>query len=397
MKKLVFISTICVIMALNSYGQTTDNVDNQEVEQADAEYVEQVVQSDAGYSEATEFSEYSEEGESVTGEVTDVISQPENQFQTTEEQFNAFKETADPEAASIWDFKDGYMPIIYRPTPEFMVFVDLAVLIVLMILGVFFVVRRKGSRPMTILAIAALVYLGIIRGGCICPVGAISNITMGLVNPVMVGLATVILFLAPLIIAFIAGRVFCTSGCPLGAIQQLFYKKKNFVQLPDTVNNIIKIVPILVLVATVWFAIEASCFLVCKLEPYKAIFFTGHAWVEQLTALIKGQPIEAKLLVGGTLFTWGYLLVILVVGIWIPRPFCRLLCPYGVVLGVVSIFSFRKRKIDKKNCVYCGMCSKVCPVQAIKVDRKTEKATVSSYSCVQCNRCSSTCRKDAIH
>ncbi len=318
----------------------------------------------------------------------------EDQVQQQVTDPNCVKEI-DPNG-NVAEFRENYIPKQYNPTPEYMVFLDMAVLIVIMITGAFFVMKRKASWKLSVLSIIALAYLGIIRGGCICPVGVITNVTMGMVSPRMVGLVTLVVFLSPLIVALIAGRVFCTSGCPLGAMQHLFKKKKKFLRIPQKLNTIIKIFPIGLLIGTIYFALKSSYFLACELEPYKAAFFIGKSWFDQLLAFIAGQPMEAKLLWSFGLFAWGYLLVMMVIGYWFPRPFCRFMCPYGVLLGVFSLFSVKQRRIDNSSCIHCGACQKACPTQAIVIDRKNKISKLSNYDCVQCNKCNDSCKSNAI-
>jgi polyferredoxin len=202
-----------------------------------------------------------------------------------------------------------------------------------------------------------------------------------------------------MLVALIGGRVFCSSGCPMGSLQHLgkARKHKKWIRLPKTINNILKAAPVIILILTIYFAANGSaCFFACELDPYKAIFFTGQSWFEQALAYVMGQPMESKILLGGLLGTWIYLAIMLVIGYFIPRPFCRFICPYSVLLGVVSMFAIKRRTIKKDNCVYCGLCQKVCPVQAITIDRKSKLAVVSNYDCIQCNKCNESCKKDAI-
>ncbi|TKG96429.1 4Fe-4S dicluster domain-containing protein [Puteibacter caeruleilacunae] len=304
----------------------------------------------------------------------------------------------DPSRGNIREFKDNYIPKEYYPMPEFMVFVDLGILILLVVLGLYFVMKRKSGRPMNILMIVTFVYLAFIRGGCICPAGVITNTVMGIINPAMVGLATLIVFLVPLVAALVSGRVFCSAGCPLGAVQHIGKKKndRKYIKIPTKLNNILKVLPIVVLGLTIYAGATGACYLVCELDPYKAIFHTGQAWFEQGLAFIIGQPMESKILLGAGVGTWIYLMIILAIGYWIPRPFCRFICPYGVLLGVISIFAIKRRSIHGDNCVHCGLCQKVCPTQAITIDRKTKYSYVSNYDCIQCNKCNETCKKDAI-
>ncbi|MHA1238313.1 MAG: 4Fe-4S binding protein [Candidatus Odinarchaeia archaeon] len=51
--------------------------------------------------------------------------------------------------------------------------------------------------------------------------------------------------------------------------------------------------------------------------------------------------------------------------------------------------------IDLDKTTYCGLCEKICPMNAIKVV-KDETITVDCELCVGCNWCASNCPKDAI-
>lgn len=298
--------------------------------------------------------------------------------------------------SEIATFRDKWLPPEYLPLPESLVYLDLAVLLLLMIAGIWFVRKSKPARWLTWLAIITLVYLGLLRGGCICPMGLTTNMVMGILNPYMIGLVGLVMFLSPLMVALFIGRVFCTAGCPLGAIQHLVYRKKKTITIPEKINRYLKIAPILVLLATVFFAIKGTLYLGCELDPYKPVFFTAKAWFEQGIAAVIGQPMEPMFLLSFGIFGWGYLVVALLAGYWIERPFCRLLCPYSALLGVVSLVSFRSRTIDRESCTYCNACVKPCPTQAIKISKKQEIQKISGYDCIQCNRCSDSCRFGAI-
>ena len=298
--------------------------------------------------------------------------------------------------SEIATFRDKWLPHEYLPISENLVYLDLGILLLMMMAGIWFVRKNKPAKWLTWLAIFTLVYLGILRGGCICPMGLTSNMVMGILNPYMISFAGLIMFMAPLIIALFIGRIFCTAGCPLGAVQHLLYRRKKTLRLPEKVNRYLKIAPILVLLATIFFAIKGTLYLACELDPYKPLFFTGKAWFEQGIAAVAGRPMEPRLLLSFGIFGWSYLAVTLVAGYWIERPFCRLLCPYSAMLGVISLVSFRRRTIDRAKCTYCNACVKPCPTQAISISKKQDIQKVSGYDCIQCNRCSDSCRFGAI-
>ncbi|MFH0761025.1 MAG: 4Fe-4S binding protein [Bacteroidota bacterium] len=298
--------------------------------------------------------------------------------------------------SKIATFRNQWTPQEYLPLPEWLVYVDLAVLLILMMVGSWFVVTRKPARWLTWLAVLTLAYLGILRGGCICPMGLTTNMVMGIILPYMISLVGLMMFMAPLVIALLWGRVFCTAGCPLGAIQHLVYKKKKTYKVPAKINRFVKVVPILVLLATVYFGITGTLYPGCELDPYKPVFFTGKAWFEQGIAAIIGFSMEPKLLLSFSIFGWIYLVVTLLIGYWIERPFCRLLCPYSALLGLFSMVSWQPRRIDKAKCTSCSLCVKSCPTQAITISKNQDIQKVSSYDCIQCNRCSDRCKEGAI-
>ena len=51
-------------------------------------------------------------------------------------------------------------------------------------------------------------------------------------------------------------------------------------------------------------------------------------------------------------------------------------------------------KVDKKECVGCGVCVDVCPVSAISISNG--KAEIDSAKCLDCGRCAQACPRTAI-
>ena len=51
---------------------------------------------------------------------------------------------------------------------------------------------------------------------------------------------------------------------------------------------------------------------------------------------------------------------------------------------------------DKDNCVFCGLCAKKCPQEAITVDRANKAWSIDRDKCVQCGVCVDGCPKKAL-
>lgn len=62
---------------------------------------------------------------------------------------------------------------------------------------------------------------------------------------------------------------------------------------------------------------------------------------------------------------------------------CRYLCPYGALMGLVSLVSPTKIRRDTEACIDCGKCSKACPAQ-LKVDQLVQIRSVECSACMAC-------------
>lgn len=52
--------------------------------------------------------------------------------------------------------------------------------------------------------------------------------------------------------------------------------------------------------------------------------------------------------------------------------------------------------IDIDKCIFCGICAKKCPSNAISVDRKTRGWTIERMRCIQCRSCVEQCPKKCL-
>ena len=241
------------------------------------------------------------------------------------------------------DFQTPYgLPDIYAPAPPSTFgWWDSVILFGALSLATWFVFKARSRRGLFLLSVFSLAFFGFYRKGCICPVGSTQNVMAAVFIP-EVGVSAIVVsfFVLPLLFSLFFGRVFCASVCPLGAIQELVAIAP--IRISPSIERVLGLGKYIYLgLATVGVA-TGSGFLVCRYDPFVGIYRLGHSF--------------NMLLAGG---------LILLLGVFVARPYCRFLCPYGVLLGWMSHFSKFHLDIPPSPCVSCRLCEDSCPYNAI--------------------------------
>jgi len=87
------------------------------------------------------------------------------------------------------------------------------------------------------------------------------------------------------------------------------------------------------------------------------------------------------------------IIIALLLSLFVYRPFCQLICPFGFVSWIAERFSIYRVRVDKNICTECGACSNVCPTEAAKGIVAGNKMPADCFSC---GRCLNSCPVDAI-
>jgi len=218
---------------------------------------------------------------------------------------------------------------------------DVAILVVALSVTSWLALKRRSRQGLVWMSLFSLAYFGFYRQGCICSVGSVQNVSLALFNVnYTIPLTALLFFIIPLLFALAYGRVFCAGVCPLGAIQELSGIKP--VKLHKNVEVVLASVPFIYLALSVLFAATNSQFIICRYDPFIGIF-----------------RLDAPY----TMIVFGALL--LLSGIFLNRPYCRFLCPYGVLLNIFSRFAGKHLTITPAECTNCRLCEDSCPYDAI--------------------------------
>jgi len=209
----------------------------------------------------------------------------------------------------------------------------------------------------------------------LCPFGGVvtlySLITQGTLIQ-KIHMSSIVLMSLIFLLSILFGPVFCGWVCPLGSVQEwigelgkkIFPKRYNLF-IPSKIDRGLSFLRIFVLVVVVYITAKAGYLIFSSIDPYYALF---NFWSEDVRL--------------PSLIIFG---VILVSSLFVSRPWCRYLCPYGALLGFFNKIRIFKISRNLSTCIHCRKCDKVCPVR-IKI---SDKKNVTNLQCITCFECTS--------
>ncbi len=224
-----------------------------------------------------------------------------------------------------------------------------------------------------------------------------------------------------LIVPILVGRSFCGWICPFGFVQDLFALTPIRKRLPskqwDTRLKSIKFVILFVILFLVaWLGIWTFLgidegFRGAVTLPFATAFW---ATINPASTFFVILPyLYLRGIVSPILTEWnppfiawgwpmylrlGFLVVVLLLALFVTRPFCRWFCPTGAMMGLVSQFSFLTVSRSATDCLgpTCDSprCKSACPV-GIDVMAKPF-GPIHDIECILCLDCVAKCGHDSV-
>jgi Na+-translocating ferredoxin:NAD+ oxidoreductase RnfG subunit/ferredoxin len=213
---------------------------------------------------------------------------------------------------------------------------------------------------------ATLVYLGIVDGGFL----SVSHITGAMMQGPSIflnNLPVLMIVVFTLVTTLIWGRLFCSSLCPFGAVQDIITRL--------TPKRLLSALQKSIKVPKQWHlnGLYVKYGILAFILVMALVF-------NNVSVFPYFEPFGTLFFMSGSAILFAILAAILLACVAVPRFYCRYVCPLGAALGVVSLVSpFRIKRVPQ--CTVCSVCEHACPTGAIQREK------IDFKECVRCDVC----------
>ncbi len=162
-----------------------------------------------------------------------------------------------------------------------------------------------------------------------------------------------------MLMSIIGNKIFCGWGCHFGTLQDLVSQinvKK--IKPPFWLSNAIRVSFFAaVAIAAIGFGTD----IMEAIDPFR-IFRLGAA------------------------VAVGVAVVVLVAGVWIYRPWCTFMCPFGLVSWVGERIALTRPRVNHDICIDCKSCERACPTHSMEGNRAGRRFHQDCFACGACIR-----------
>jgi polyferredoxin len=196
--------------------------------------------------------------------------------------------------------------------------------------------------------------------------------------------AGMVLLVAFLAITLLFRKAFCSWLCPVGTLSEGLWKlgRRLFGRtfaLPRLADVPLRALKYVLLAFFLWAVAGMSA------EAIGAFLESPYGLVADVKMLDFFRHVGTAAAV--------FLAALVLASVFVPNVWCRYLCPYGALHGLVSWLSPVRIRRDADRCIDCAKCAKACPSR-LPVDAK---GSIASPECTGCLECVAVCPvKDAL-
>jgi len=255
------------------------------------------------------------------------------------------------------------------PLPLFWKFGSIGLMVFFTLAGALAVRFPRLLRLRPLVLLLSLAVVGFYLGGCPCPIKGIQSPFARLGGASHIHWLPLGGLLAILLSSYVFGPTFCGWGCPLGALQEFLFLKRNAAPPSNQTRQIM-----------LWIRRGSALLLALWLVFTGIIFWED---IDPFRAIFNFQVFNAV--------TWVLVGALLLSSIYLFRPFCRLLCPVGLINGLTGRLPGAPGPQVGTACNTCFRCAKVCKTGALN-----NPDHIMRELCIGCGDCLPHCGKQAL-
>lgn len=184
--------------------------------------------------------------------------------------------------------------------------------------------------------------------------------------------SSMVLAVLGILLAILFGPVVCGWICPFGTFQEWvgrigrkLFKRRYNTFIPQKIDRYLRLLRYVVLVWVLVMTSVSATLVFQAYDPYYALF----------------SFLRSEFSLAGTVI----LGIVVLLSLFVERPFCKYACPYGAFLGLFNRFRIFKIRRNPSTCISCSKCNHACPMN-IDVQAGTK---VNSTQCISCMECTS--------
>ena len=226
----------------------------------------------------------------------------------------------------------------------------------------FLLIRRRFPRKVRLAVLAAAILSGVLLFAPMTPLLFMAGLYQ--LKDFRASLIFVLaVFSIFIITALLLGRSFCGYACPIGAAQEIPYwlpGRKWIIRQSYTMMIIRGII--------------ISIFILLSMLAIIHLIFTSLLLMHGVRDIFLLSPSGLPSLL---------FLTLLLLSVFLYRPFCRYACPYGALMSLAawkSLFRIQRTL----QCTGCGACEAVCPTGEYQHGKQGNE-------CYLCSRCQDIC------
>jgi len=166
------------------------------------------------------------------------------------------------------------------------------------------------------------------------------------------------LFGVMLVVGFVSNKGICGWGCQLGLLQDLLHRFRTpKYKPPFWLTNAFRAIAFVALAGGLALA---GLDWIGLVDPFRVFRFNYGLHVGGVAALI------------------------LVASVFVWRPWCQLLCPFGLVSWLTEHVSLLRPRVDRSLCINCRLCVKACPGRAMEGILANQTLRADCFACGAC-------------